>query len=46
MATSTIDDAVAACTAISIECAVRNSRPLAYHDEFQAATDAATVVSA
>jgi len=55
MATSTIDDAVAACTAISIECAVRsvdvrsapdNRSNLAHFDEYVAGGDAAAEVSA
>jgi len=39
-------DAVAECTRVSVARVIRNTQPLAYHDEYQAADDAAAEVSA
>ena len=42
----TTADAVTACERIAIEAAIKNTAPLAYHDEYQAAGDAAERVIA
>ena len=42
----TTADAVTACERIAVEAAIKNSVPLAYHDEYQAAGDAAERVTA